>query len=70
MTERSRVQRASTYRVRDREPVCPWCGEAIREWQGSHEEQDAAFGNIPLPVHDSCSGDPNDDAPAGWHVVG
>ncbi len=70
MTERSKVQRASTYRVRERDPLCGWCGEPIREWHGSHEEQDESWGNISLPVHDACSSDPNDEAPPGWFVVG
>lgn len=72
MSERKRafIQRASTYRVRDREQVCPWCGEAIRSWMGSHEERDEAFGNMPRLVHDDCSGDTNDEATEGWRTVG
>jgi hypothetical protein len=50
--------------------MCGFCGEPIREWQGSHEEQDEAFGGVPMPVHDVCSSDPNDAAPEGWYVAG
>lgn len=52
---KARVQRASTYRVRERDPLCGWCGEPIRSWQENHEERDEAFGNIPVLVHDDCS---------------